>query len=326
MVQTTRQDNGTRDRADNQRWACIARFAVCSATVIALSLILGMFAKAEADGPSPDVLANLPTAEFSKWSQTFVDESTGKPTAYEAAVVARLRNDKLTSQDSILGVVHAWSWYEESVTPVSVPGHPELYLPETQRVIRELIPLAANYQQTQGRLYLSLATYMQLANAPTLADDAYQHATQLLSDCYWSVARPRVLAMVMLGSATLDSGRPIEAQQMFSDVLEVPGYFEGPAIDRSYYRNYADAAARGMIKCLRGQLAALQGLYLDSDIKRDVALDLNEAITDAKLRLERSQTKPQSAPSPQAITQPPPNQASPLVSTQPQAIAVPTPK
>jgi tetratricopeptide (TPR) repeat protein len=200
------------------------------------------------------------------------------PESLEALLLARLQEEKMVDDGTVLEVVYAWRQYESA--PERRQGAP--HFPHTVKLIETLLPTAGHQPMLHAQLAAIHGDILHGAGELQEAAAAYGEAVDDLHRLHLEVDVKRIYAMATLGQLLLAQGNRRDAEKLFLDVLSYPWYLVMEAEVQALLRHDYVSAGLGLIECRRGDLAALREIFFVPATQSELLPPLQQAIAEAR--------------------------------------------
>lgn len=258
---------------------------------------------AQAPAPQPDVSPDTQTmtaAQFETWIKAEDKKLSGPrenllgtgqraqaenlaPVALERALLERLRDESYTTDETIVTVVQNRLLYESPrVGDAGIKDAAGKLYPNTKLLIDELMPLLYGRSDLQARLHETKAGLFSDEDDAKGEIAEREQARSLLHQEHLDVDRRRIRNIISLAGEYLQLGNRQKADELYTEVKSYPWYLvRDPEWDQIFRTSYIDAV-RGLIDARRGDLKALQAIFIYPAVKEEVGDYLKRAIAGAK--------------------------------------------
>ena len=193
------------------------------------------------------------------------------PDKLEEMVLARLKAEHWTYDDTILEAVYAWRGYEAR------PPYQQ-----TQRLIDVLFQFTENRRMLHATLSSIKGEILRESGETEAAAQAFLDTVDDLHGLHLDVDAKRMYSMMTLGHLLLAQGNKKDAETVFLDVLSYPFHLVTDEDLRSLLAEYYIKAGIGLIDCRRGNLAQLKEIYFVPATHDDLMPRLQRAIAEAQ--------------------------------------------
>jgi len=224
--------------------------------------------------------------EFDIWvktERTTLQQNLQNPDALETALIARLREEKETYDQTIGSVVYAWRQYEAKLNQEAENPNQlqDALQSNTARLINELLTVLNHRPLLVARLQSIKASLLLEYNGLEQAAELFSQSVSMLTDLHQEVDLNRIYNMTILGQVQLRLNKKPEAEKIFLDVLSYPWYLVRETDVQISLREYYITAAIGLIECRRGDLPALKNIFFVPATEYELKPILDEAIREA---------------------------------------------
>lgn len=257
---------------------------------------LSVFAAAPRSGCAQEAVDPLheSAAHFEQWSHTIrtaAVRAVGKPEAdhtpatlanAQAILVERLRQERWTTDTSVITIADAWQQYE-SPRPDhdgrrDQGGH---LFAGTIACIDQLTPLLQDRPLLLARLYGFKGSLLSLDRRYPAAAQAFAQAVATVTPVTRESALLRAGESLELGTRYAVIGETEKAAAALSTALSPPWLYESDEETKKDLRSIQMRAGSSLIGVHEGDLKALQSLYFMSSYLPDLKPELDAAIKEA---------------------------------------------
>lgn len=244
--------------------------------------------------------------EFETWVRYQIGEELpggSEPLKVDAAVRDRTDRYVFCTEQTYTDLVGAWTLSEEKkfvhLPERSLPK--EQFYPKTQALLEYLLSRTYGRPELEARLCTIYSGILRRGGYSEAQLPLVKRANTLLQERYWANNKRRIPNLLALANALYATGKIEQADDAFYHVAAFRYYDGGTSTTNPFYEAYIASALRGMIKCRRGNLHALQGIIAPSFLLDLVRPEYDEAISEATLK---QLSKPTDAPKQTSTTNP----------------------
>lgn len=200
--------------------------------------------------------------------------------AIEQALRQRLKNERQTTDISVLSVISHYATYEISkLTPNDPPIDP--LATHSKQLITDVLPLLYGRSELQGRLLQKRSQLFAASKSVNEALEDLRNAAQLLSQTGADVDQHRIESQLEAANILLLHGQKKEADDLYLQVLIYPWYNLQDPQHMQRIRDLYVQAGMGLIQTRRGSLKGLKELYFAPATWRQLKAPLDAAISAA---------------------------------------------
>lgn len=203
-----------------------------------------------------------------------------RPTLIEKRLLHRLQQGLSITDESFLLLVRAWrdcEGFKPSGFYHDLKGH---LFPNTQRLAKLFLPIVQS-DDAKAQLHEILAySYEQSDDFVRQVEELAQVQT-LLNNLHLSVDKRRSEATLSMAGAVLRTGDKKKADELYSQAFDYPYYAVNDSVYAQYFRDARLRAAQGLIQVRKNNLPALQNIYFEPWLEKELGDELKSAIQSA---------------------------------------------